>query len=108
MTSILKVLARALASRRTFALFLVACLIPLRIWDPHLLEELRLRSFDLYQKIRPRTSTIRPVVIVDIDEDSVNAFGQWPWPRSLLADLLTRLYEMDSVAVGFDLSLIHI
>ena len=102
MTSILKVLGRALASRRTFGLFLVACLIPLRIWDPHLLEELRLRSFDLYQNVKPRTSTIRPVVIVDIDEDSVNAFGQWPWPRSLLADLLTRLYEMDSVAVGFD------
>jgi adenylate cyclase len=102
MNSILKALARALASRRTFGLFLVACLIPLRIWDPHLLEELRLRSFDLYQNIKPRVSTIRPVVIVDIDEDSVNAFGQWPWPRSLLADLLTRLYEMDSVAVGFD------
>src|SRR5437016_410736 len=102
MKSILLWLARALASRRTFGLCLLAILLLLRIWDPHALEELRLRSFDLYQNISPRTSADRPVVIVDIDEDSVNAYGQWPWPRTLLSDLITRLYEWQAVAIAFD------
>jgi adenylate cyclase len=102
MTAALRSLARALASRRTFGLVLLALLLPLRIWDPHALEELRLRSFDLYQNIEPRSSDLHPVVIVDIDESSVSALGQWPWPRTVLADLLTRLYEMQAVAVGFD------
>jgi adenylate cyclase len=94
--------ARAIASRRAFGLLLVALAVLLRLWDPRPIEELRLRSFDLYQHAMPRSSQERPVVIVDIDEASVAAFGQWPWPRTLLADLLTRLYEMECVAIGFD------
>jgi adenylate cyclase len=95
-------LGRALASRRTFGLLLLALLLPIRIWDPHPVEELRLRGFDLYQNIEPRAPAESPVVIVDIDEASVSALGQWPWPRTVLADMLTRIYEMQAVAVGFD------
>jgi adenylate cyclase len=95
-------LARALASRRTFGLVLLALLLPIRIWDPYPLEELRLRSFDLYQNIKPRTSPVNPVVIVDIDESSISALGQWPWPRTILADLLTRIFEAQAAVVGFD------
>src|SRR5438105_2356961 len=92
----------ALGSRRSFGLALLALLLLIRIWDPHPLEELRLRSFDLYQNISPRESTVRPVVIVDIDDKSVAAFGQWPWPRTILADLLSRLYEWQAAAIAFD------
>jgi adenylate cyclase len=102
MKRILLRLARALGSRRSFGLFLVAVLLPVRIWDPQPLEELRVRSFDFYQIIHPRNSAVRPVVIVDIDEDSVAAYGQWPWPRTILADLLTRLYERQAAAIAFD------
>jgi adenylate cyclase len=102
MYNVLTGLGRAIASRRAFGLLLVALVVLLRIWDPRPIEELRLRSFDLYQHATPRSSPERPIVIVDIDEESVAAFGQWPWPRTLLADLLTRLYAMECVAVGFD------
>lgn len=102
MKTVLLRLVRALASRRSFGLFLVAVLLPIRIWDPQPLEELRVRSFDFYQNISPRNSAVRPVVIVDIDEDSVAAYGQWPWPRTILADLLTRLYEWQAAAIAFD------
>ena len=54
----------------------------LRIWDPLPIEALRLRTFDLYQLIAPRVATQRPVVIVDIDEESLETLGQWPWPRT--------------------------
>jgi adenylate cyclase len=94
--------ARVLRSRRSFGLFLLAVLLAIRIWDPNPLEELRLRSFDFYQNISPRISDVRPVVIVDIDEESVRAYGQWPWPRTILADLLIRLYERHAAAIAFD------
>jgi adenylate cyclase len=102
MKSVLLRLGQALASRRTLGLVLLAVLVLLRIWDPHWLEELRLRSFDFYQKISPRAYSESPVVIVDIDEDSLSAYGQWPWPRTLLADLLARLYQWQAVAIAFD------
>jgi adenylate cyclase len=102
MKHILLRVAHALSSRRSFGLSLLALLLLIRVWDPHPLEELRLRSFDLYQNISPRQSTVRPVVIVDIDEKSVGAFGQWPWPRTILADLLTQLYKWQAAAIAFD------
>ena len=78
-------------------------LVVLRVWDPALLEGLRLRSFDLYQALQPRQSPLRPVVVVDIDEESLKAVGQWPWPRTIVADLVTRLTALGSVAIAFDM-----
>lgn len=50
--------------------------------------------------------TIDPnVVIVDIDEKSLGAEGQWPWPRSRLAELVNQLFDRYQVrAVGFDIT----
>lgn len=49
-------------------------------------------------------STIDPrVVIVDVDEKSLLAEGQWPWPRARIADLLTTLTEdYQSPIIGID------
>ena len=102
MKNVLRRSAQALASRRSVGLLLLAILLLIRVWDPRPLEELRLRSFDFFQNISPRDSAVRPVVIVDIDESSLSAFGQWPWPRTILADLLTRLYEWQAAAIAFD------
>ncbi|MDQ4061668.1 MAG: adenylate/guanylate cyclase domain-containing protein [Pseudomonadota bacterium] len=88
---------------RALCLMLLFVLVLLRVWDPVPVEELRLRTFDFYQMIQPRTSAHRPVVIVDIDEESLKAYGQWPWPRTLVADLVTRLGKLGSVAVAFDI-----
>ena len=88
--------------RRTSGFVLLAAFIALRIWDPAQLENLRLRSFDLYQTLKPRVATIKPVVIVDIDEASLQALGQWPWPRTLLAELVTKINDAGSAAIGFD------
>ena len=90
-------LARALCTLLLFAL------VPLRIADPQPLEEVRLRTFDLFQVLRPREQTAQPVVIADIDETSLKEIGQWPWPRTVVADLVSRLREVGAVAIGFDI-----
>jgi adenylate cyclase len=53
--------------------------------------------------LRPRQQEIRPVVIVDIDEASLKAIGQWPWPRTTVADLVTQITQLGAVAIGFDI-----
>jgi adenylate cyclase len=102
MTLPFNLLSRIVASRRTVGLVILAVLILVRISDPAPLVELRLRTFDLFQTIKPRVDTDRPVLIVDIDEPSLSAYGQWPWPRTLVAKLLDRLFEWKSKAVAFD------
>ena len=44
-----------------------------------------------------------PVKILDIDEESLRTFGQWPWPRDFLARLLNRLTEAGVAAIALDM-----
>jgi adenylate cyclase len=74
----------------------------LRVWDPAPVEELRIRTFDTFQRIDPRQKTQRPVTIVDIDEKSMEKLGQWPWPRNRIADLVTELTSLGAVVIAFD------
>jgi adenylate cyclase len=88
---------------RAIGLLLLFVFLAIRYWDPAPLQELRLRSFDLYQLMRPRVTQERPVAIVDIDEQSLRAYGQWPWARTRVADLINRLTNLQSAAIGFDI-----
>ena len=94
--------ARQFGIARAVCILLLFALVPLRLADPRPIEELRLRTFDLFQYIRPRTQTIHPVVIADIDEASLKEKGQWPWPRTVVADLVNRLNAAGALVIGFD------
>ena len=96
--------ARWFGVARAVCIVLLFALIPLRVIDPPPLQEVRLRSFDLFQVLRPREQqALSPVVIVDIDEASLKEIGQWPWPRTVVADLVSKLKDRGAVAIGFDI-----
>ncbi len=59
--------------------------------------------FDTYQRILPRPYSPAPVTIVDIDEEALAQFGQWPWPRTRLADLTDRLSTAGAAAIAYDI-----
>ncbi|MEL6505292.1 MAG: adenylate/guanylate cyclase domain-containing protein [Pseudomonadota bacterium] len=75
----------------------------LRMSDPPVVEMLRAQSFDFYQRLKPREFTQQPVAIVDIDERSLETLGQWPWPRTRMAELVEKLRQMQVPAVAFDI-----
>ena len=95
-------LARNFGFARLFCLALLVALAALRLADSAFLEELRVRTFDVFQVIHPRIAEQRPVVIVDLDEKSLARFGQWPWPRTRVADLIAALTKLDALVIGFD------
>src|SRR4051812_2037103 len=88
---------------RLICVLLLIGIAALRVTDPAAIEELRVRTFDAYQRIDPRVKTVRPVAIVDIDEASLAQFGQWPWPRTRIADMVAHLTRLGAVAIGFDI-----
>jgi adenylate cyclase len=48
------------------------------------------RLFDVYQRLFPaKVSSASPIQLVEIDRDSVEKIGPWPWPRSLIAEMVT-------------------
>jgi adenylate cyclase len=88
---------------RLICLVLLVGLAALRIADPAPIEELRVRTFDTFQRIDPRVKTAKPVAIVDIDEKSLAKLGQWPWPRTRIADLVANLTKLGAVVIAFDI-----
>jgi adenylate cyclase len=87
---------------RLVCLALLIGIAALRVADFAPIEELRVRVFDTFQRIDPRVKTARPVTIVDIDEKSLARLGQWPWPRTRIADLVTNLTKLGAIVIAFD------
>ena len=94
-------------SQRLIYLSLVFILIGgailVRYLDPFFVRALRLVAFDHYQRIAPeKYNPDLPVRIVDIDEKSLAMIGQWPWPRTIVRDLLLGLASKGAAVVAFD------
>jgi adenylate cyclase len=60
--------------------------------DPFVKETLRLKSFDFIQQYDTPTVS-QDVAILEIDEASIEKYGQWPWKRSVLADIIYKLRD---------------
>jgi len=77
--------------------------VALSLLRPSFLTPLEYRVYDTlvrYGGTRPHSGRI---VIVDIDERSLAAVGQWPWRRDVIARLVTRLRDMGASAVALDM-----
>jgi adenylate cyclase len=79
----------------------LALLVTLRLWDPFLVESTRLSYFDFLQRIQP-TKQSEQIVLIDIDEASLEKFGQYPIPRDILAD---ELLKLDNSILGINILL---
>ncbi len=78
--------------------------VAIRAGEPWLVEQARLLVFDTYLRLKPRAYDANaPVRIIDIDEASLERVGQWPWPRTLVAQLTKRLADMGAAAIAFDI-----
>lgn len=89
-------------------LFLVFLFTFLLYWNPPLIQktslfldnafyDLKLRYF--YKPLDKKT----PIAIIDIDDKSLAVEGRWPWSRKKLADLVSKLYELNATVVAIDI-----
>lgn len=96
----------AIRAGRLYPLLIIAILagaVAIRVADPFFVQALRLIAFDSYQRLAPEEYDPEiPVRVVDIDEESLERVGQWPWPRTVVADLLNRLTGQGAAVVVFD------
>ena len=82
---------------------LLACSHAAEIIPSNTLERLDIFFYDL--RVRVQKPKLDPrVVIVDIDEKSLNEIGRWPWSRNVFADIIDNLTDYYQVrAVGLDI-----
>ena len=75
-----------------FSVIILAVLMAWGFNDPFVKQTARLKSFDLIQKYDVPTVS-QDVAIVEIDERAIAQYGQWPWKRDVIADIIGRLRE---------------
>jgi adenylate cyclase len=73
------------------ALLTLALVVGLRVTDPTFVESVRLRYFDTL--ITAKASTENNIYTVNIDEASLDKYGQWPLPRDQYAKIIENLYQ---------------
>ena len=91
------------AVRYKSAAFLLGIIALAAFFSDGLERVLAYRLFDAYQTLMPRQRSSDPAVIVAIDEASLKAHGQWPWPRTVMARLMDRITASHPAAVGIDI-----
>jgi adenylate cyclase len=77
----------------------------LYVSQPSILRFLDYKIYDQLLKRQHTAKTSGVPVIVDIDEKSLAALGQWPWPRYRVALLLEKIRQSGALAVGMDIVL---
>ena len=71
-----------------------------------LVKEFDYKVYDyIASKLPPNISekSSSHTVLIDIDEKSLKELGQWPWPRVVLADLVTKMSNYNPSAIGLDI-----
>lgn len=61
-----------------------------------------LKLYDLMTALRQR-ETPSPVVLIEIDRKSIESIGPWPWPRSVIADMVKSAGNSGAKAVGLNI-----
>ena len=92
----------ALGSRRSICLLLLMATVAAILLNFKLLLSLEYRAFDMLSRFRHRESGIA-VIIVAIDDTSLKEMGDWPWPRSYIADVIDTLSASGAQTIGISI-----
>ena len=83
---------KKLLTHWTFAFLTLFIVTYIGLKDPQIKEVLRLKSFDLLLQSEPKEIS-QDIAVVSIDEKAIEKYGQWPWKRDVLADVVNQLRE---------------
>jgi len=103
------------AHRQSFAISLLATVLGLglygytylaeaKTWLPQLIDSVELKTYDARFKIRGQVRSSPDIVIVAIDQKTLDDLGAWPFSRVHYARMLENLKKDGAAVVGFDIS----
>jgi serine/threonine-protein kinase len=90
---------KVLSSRRSICLLLMVAILVGMLFEFAPLQSLEYRAYDLMSLLRRGTAGV-PLVIVAIDDTSLEGIGDWPWPRSYIADIVNTLSKYGTHTLG--------
>ena len=90
---------------RAILIVLFSLLFHTLTWWSGVLPYFDFQVYDLLSRLSPDRLSLQSsdVVVVEIDEASLNVQGQWPWPRIILALLTSQILEQQPAVLGLDI-----
>ena len=80
-----------------------AVLLGVRIDNGDTIKTLRYKTWDYFQQIHPRNAISDSITVVNITEDDLKRYGQWPWPRHIMAMLHARIGDAGAVMINYNI-----
>ena len=80
-----------------------AVLLGVRIDNGDTIKTLRYKTWDYFQQIHPRNSISDSITVVNITEDDLKRYGQWPWPRHVMAMLHAHIADAGAILVNYNI-----
>ena len=84
-------------------LIVAAILLGIRIDNSDTVKTLRYKTWDYFQQIHPRDVISDSVTVVNITEEDLKKYGQWPWPRHIMAMLHARIGDSGAILVNYNI-----
>ena len=75
----------------------------IRIDNSDTVKTLRYKTWDKFQTIHPREVVSDSVTVVNITEDDLKTYGQWPWPRHVMAMLHAKIADSGAILVNYNI-----
>ena len=80
-----------------------AVLLGVRIDNSDAVKTLRYKTWDYFQQIHPREVLSDSITVVNITEQDLKTYGQWPWPRHIMAMLHARIGDAGAIIINYNI-----
>ena len=78
-------------------------LLGVRIDNSDTVKTLRYKTWDHFQYVHPRSTLSDSVTVVNITEADLKKYGQWPWPRHVMAMLHAKIGDAGAILVNYNI-----
>ena len=76
-------------------LLTIVALVGVKIWSPYLIDNVRWSYFDVLHETKEKEH-VEDILLVNIDEKSIEKYGQYPFPRDIYADTLWETHHSNT------------
>ena len=83
-------------------IIVAAVLLGIRIDNGDTVKTLRYKTWDYFQQIHPRETISDSVTVVNITEQDLKRYGQWPWPRHIMAMLHAKIGDAGAILINYN------
>ena len=84
-------------------IIVAAVLLGVRIDNNDTVKTLRYKTWDYFQQIHPREIISDSITVVNITENDLKTFGQWPWPRHVMAMLHAKIGDAGAILINYNI-----